>query len=135
MPPRLKVGIEINQADLKHLTKKLKILKNTAGKGTTKALVDGVGLQTTSKMKQQAPVDTGRLRTNVSYTTYVTDTRSELIMESEAIDPNTGRDYAPVQEYGLNGLRAQPYFQHNARWGFEQLYKRLTAAITRALKR
>ena len=86
-------------------------------------------------MKQQAPVDTGRLRTNVSYTTYVTNTRSELIMESEAIDPNTGRDYAPVQEYGLNGLRAQPYFRHNAQWGFEQLYKRLTAAITRALKR
>ena len=131
----LKTGLRINQLDLKHLNNKINELSDLGGLGETRKVLEHVGSQSTGRMKQSAPVDTGRLRREVEYTVRVTKAESDLIMESEAIDPETKIDYAPIQEYGLNGVRPTPYFRRWARWGFDELYIRVKTKIAKILNK
>lgn len=71
-------------------------------------------------MKAKAPVDTGRLKTNIR----VTKRQHKVIFTSEAIDPETNFDYAPIQEH-----RHRPYFYRTARKGFRELYNRINERI------
>ena len=120
-----KVGIRINKADLKHLIGKIDELENIS-KTDLKRSLNHIGKNTVGRMKRDAPVDTGRLRREV---TYRVPSNRDIVLESKAIDPKTGVDYAPAQEYGLHGLRPQPYFRHNARLGFRRLYEDLKRRI------
>ena len=81
-------------------------------------------------MRQQAPVDTGRLRSNIEAQTTLFNT---VEVESVAIDPETGEDYAYVQEHGSRHVRAQPYFNKNIAWWkrtFERTLRELLRAYT-----
>ena len=73
-------------------------------------VMDSNARNTLAKMKKDAPVDTGRLRRNIT-AQYAIDNKVDF--SSEAIDPETKEDYAPKQEFGTRFLPAQPYFYKN----------------------
>ena len=117
---RLKTGIEINKDDLKTIYKYLnklgqypdligKILKKEADR-------------TVNDMKADAPYDTGRLERNIEIYSI---NKFDVQIRSEAIDPKTGVDYAPIREYGLDGFAPNPYFRKNVQIFFKRLYDRL----------
>ena len=132
--PANRASVKVNKADLKNINRKLDLLSKVAGPREVLAAMDKVGKQTVNRMKQEAPVDTGRLRTNVEYNAIHRQSHTDLRFESEAIDPVTRVDYAPIQEHGLNGLTPQPYFFHNVRQAWKELRQELTAAINKALR-
>ncbi len=122
----LRFNTQVNQADLKNLNGKLKQLSEFSKKESRLSL-DHAARNTVGRMKQNAPVDTGRLRREVDY---------ELVgdgvtIHSEAIDPDTGIDYAPIQEYGgpRNNPPAQPYFRPNIIKFISELIKDLNRKL------
>ena len=119
----LKSGIFISPVSTRHLKKKLAELEK-APKELQRILKHEAN-QTVGRMKQDAPVDTGRLRRKIE-----TEVRldNEVIVTSEAIDPRTGVDYAPLQEYGI-GVPERRYFRKN----IDILRFRLKERINRAL--
>ncbi len=107
------MGLKVNFAmqGLRGITKKLAKIKAATSGGGLKDSFDEVGQKVVYYMDRDAPEDTGRLKRHIDYTA----TEDNLIFESEAIDPITGRDYAPAQEYGGRHFSAQPYFHKNIR--------------------
>ena len=127
----LKTGIRINQGDLKNLKDKIDKLRDypkEVFRIATHEANNAVG-----RMKQDAPVDTGRLRREIE--TYALFGAKEIIIKAEAIDPRTGVDYAPIREYGLDGHRVQPFFRHNADVFFTRLRQRLDRTIKQIFKK
>ena len=112
--------------ELKNLKKKFNKLHHYSFDGVERS-IQHVASQAVGRMKKSAPVDTGRLRREIGYTT----SHQNLIIFSEAFDPETGEDYAPLQEYGSTrrGIRAQPFFYKNVRWMFDALYKDISRKI------
>ncbi len=126
----LKVSIQSNQADLKSIKKKLEELKEF-GKHEVKKILTHEAKQTVGRMKKAAPVDTGRLRRNIEQTIY----RDDIVIESEAIDPQTGKDYAVIQEYGLSKfIKYTPYFRKNVRGLITNLNRRLKRRLKELTK-
>ena len=121
----LKAGIQINKGDLKNLRNKIASLANFPG--TANDILRHEGTQAVGRIKRDSPFDTGRLRRAVELKVQTSD---EIIIESEAIDPKTGIDYAPVREYGLDGHPPQPYFRHN----IDLMFTKLRARISRKLE-
>ena len=85
---------------------------------------------TVQRMKRDAPVDTGHLRTEITADSLGGD---ELEIRSIAIDEDTGVDYAPRQEFGI-GVPKQPYFfKHlrrfaaNVEYNIRAEFRRLTS--------
>ena len=87
--------------------------------------------QTIGRMRKDAPVDTGRLRREIKYT----QSKHNITFTSKAIDPEDGRDYAPIQEYGSRYVKAQPYFNKNVRRFFVETGKDLTRRINNIIKK
>ena len=81
-------------------------------------------------IKKDAPYDTGRLRRNVKVEV---ENGNQIYIISEAKDPRTGRDYAPVQEYGLEGLTPQPFFRKNIDIVFNGLFARLRRKLNKKI--
>ena len=126
----LKTGIRINQGDLKNLKDKIDKLRDypkEVFRIATHEANNAVG-----RMKQDAPVDTGRLRREIE--TYALFGAKEIIIKSEAIDPRTGVDYAPLQEYGI-GVPRRPFFRDNADVFFTRLRQRLDRTIKQIFKK
>ena len=121
----LKAGIEINKVDLRNIQKKIRELEKYPGEAYK--ILKHEGEQTVGRIRQDAPVDTGRLRREVTISTL---TNKEVVITSEAIDPRTGKDYAPVREYGLDGHAPQPYFRPN----IDRFYVRILDRLKRKLK-
>lgn len=116
----LRSSIQLNKQDLKNLKKKIKQLKDFSQKEVDLSLKHAAK-NAVGRMKKDAPVDTGRLRREIEYIT----TRDDLIVESTAIDPDTGEDYSVVQEFGGRFIKAQPYFFKNIRLMISSLTKDL----------
>ena len=83
------------------------------------------------KMKRDAPVDTGRLRREIKYDQKFHD----VTFTSKAIDPDTGKDYAPDQEYGTRYIKAHPYFNRNVRLFFDKVRKDIRRKIKNITKK
>ena len=128
---KLKFGLKLNQADLKRVNGKLSLLQKMGDTGVNKALNEEAR-KIVGVMKSEAPVDTGRLRTNIEYSNRG---GSGLVIESSAIDPNTGEDYAPIQEYGGRNIKHTPYFNHNVRKFISNLHANLRKRLQKILKR
>ena len=122
--PQLKARIFANKVDQKNLIKKIRSLEKYP-KEIQKVLRHEAN-NAVGRMKKDAPVDTGRLRREIEA---VVRKDNEVVVSSKAIDPQTGRDYAPVREYGLYGSRAQPYFRHNRDLFFTRLRQRFTRLL------
>ena len=104
-----KLGINMNVRDVARISALFDELKAVGG--DSEKILETTAKNTVNKMKRQAPRDTGRLIDNIEYDH---SQEGEIYFESEAIDPDTGNNYAPLVEYGL-GQRAQPYFWRNIR--------------------
>ena len=122
-------GIEWNQSDLKSLTGKIKDLAMFPGLARKVLLHESN--QTVAKMRNEAPIDTGRLRREIDSKI----TSSSATIESIALDPKTGIDYAPVREYGLDGHPPQPYFRHNIDLFFTNVRTRLQQTLKRLMQK
>ena len=122
----LKSGIQISPVSKKHLKKKIDALSEFPYE--LNKIMKDEGKITVLQMRQDAPEDTGRLKRNIGYE--VLFGGKEVILESTAIDPLTGRDYAPLQEYGI-GVPKRPYFRKNV----DIFFSRLKQRIDRTLKR
>ena len=126
----LKWSIQLNRSQLASLQSKMKQLGSLEASELSKAMAHA-GTQTVGRMKQLAPVDTGRLRRNIEQ-----EVRSDnIVFRSEAIDPKTRRDYAYVQEYGI-GVPPRPYFNKTIRNFFipkfiSELRRRINNIINR----
>lgn len=122
--PSNRFSINVNRVQLKNLQNKMKKLEKLAGGGKElqKALKHA-GSQGVGRMKQDARVRTGRLRRNIEY-----DTKGRtLVITSEAIDPETNKDYAP--------LYRSEYFDNNVKWVIEKLFSELNRRINRIINR
>ena len=104
----LRAGIKLNKTDLKNLQNKISAL--SAFPGTANQIMKHEAEQAVGRMKRDSPFKTGRLRREIEVKSQTVD---DILITSEAIDPKTGVDYAPIREYGLDGYAAQPYFRHN----------------------
>lgn len=111
------ISFSLKQSDLKRLNKKMKALE--AFPAELDAAIEHNASQAVGRMKQDAPVDTGRLRRQI----HQTNQQGGLYIESEAIDPRDGRDYAHTQEYGGRYFPAQPYFFKNIRVMISKLHR------------
>ena len=108
MPNR--VRIEVNQSDLKRLNDITSHLKKIGS--NPDAIIRGA-VETTADIaernaKRMGAYDTGRLAHNIT----VDKSSKGFIIESIAIDPDTGQNYAPIVHNGLGtgrNSRARPY--------------------------
>lgn len=122
--PENRFSLEVNKADLTRLKRKMKQLEDlVGGKKQLQASLNHIGSQAVGRMKRDARVDTGRLRRNVKKNTK----RRSLVITSNAYDPNTGRNYAP--------LYRDEYFDPNVRWTIENLFKDLRRRIDNIFRR
>ena len=126
----LKTGIQVNEADYKRFEKKIRQLKSLDSSVFPKIL-RRTGQSTVKEMSRYAPFDTGRLRTNIEYRS----TKESVTWESEAIDPETNIDYAPIREFGLDGRGASHYFYPAIRGAFTDLLHRMDQAIKSVLRK
>ena len=88
-----------------------------------------------SRMKNDAPFDTGRLKRNIDYRIVDKLLEFDVIFNSTAIDPEDGRDYAPTQEFGNRYIPAHPYFYKNLRLFFSDLGTDLKRKINNIIKK
>ena len=136
MPAQVRTGIQINQADLAALKKKMADLHYFSFNGVEQSVRHN-GNKAVAKAKNNATrmgaVDTGRLRRNIEGKMTGTGKNTEFIIESEAFDPETGLDYAPTVHWGLarRGRNAQPrpYLQEAFRYLIHELHKDLTRRL------
>ena len=133
----LKLEIKANQTQLKNIEKKLEMLREypeDAGRVIKHTSEQAVG-RMKSYATEMGAVDTGRLRRNIEW-----EPKGDFgaNITSEAIDPTTGRDYAPTVHYGLarSGRNSvpRPYFQRGVQWLVSELNKRLREAIKKIIK-
>ena len=110
----------MDPGDLKRLQQKVKELSDFSEKELILSLRHAAD-NAVGRMKQKAPVLTGRLRREIEYT----KERRALTLTSEAIDPDTKIDYAPIQEHGGRNINPQPYFYQNIRLMIHSLTKDL----------
>ena len=82
--------------------------------------------KTVTKMKREAPVDTGRLRGNIEAER--NPNGNGVIFDSSAINPETGEQYAPKQD------RIHGYFSRNIRKFRYQLHRNLQLRLRGVLK-
>lgn len=129
MPNR--ANIELDQGDLRRVIKKMRDL------GATKAevlnAIDKEAHNAEVRMKRAAPRDTGRLVRNIE----VTRSRNFVQFDSEAIDPQSGIDYAPIQELpnGTMPFKTTPYFWRNIRQFQRKIFPRINDILTRIINR
>ena len=122
--PQLKARIFANKLDQKNLVKKIRSLEDYPDEVRKVLIIEA--RNTVSRMRKDAPFDTGRLRREIEA---IVRKDNEVVVSSEAIDPQTGIDYAPIREYGLDGYKEQPYFRHNRDIFFTRLRQRLTRLL------
>ena len=125
--PKLTGTISLDPRSHKRLTDMVRLSEKLGANLNT--LMDAEAKKTLVKMKKDAPYDTGRLRRNITGQ-LTTDQRVDFI--SEAIDPETKDDYAPVQEFGTRFQRAQPYFYKNIK-AFNRRFEAGVRSIFRSL--
>ena len=123
-----KLTITVNPRDQKRLNNKLKSLDKFADFDLDK-LINSTAKEAQNKMESNAPVDTGRLRRNLGFE----HLSNGIEFYSEAIDPDTGIDYAPSQEYGTRLFKAHPYFYKNIKWFNNRFRLKISDAITKIL--
>ena len=85
-------------------------------------------------MKKDAPEDTGRLKNNIEFEVKHKLFHDEILFTSEAIDPDDGFDYAPVQEFGGRFNPAKPYFWKNIRRFFGELDDSIDEKVNKIFK-
>ena len=129
MPRRNQARIVVNENDAARLSSKMQELSNIGG--DVGKIVNNEARNTIRRMKNEAPFDTGRLFRNIDF---IQTGRQGVEFESEAIDPETKVDYAPIQEHGL-GVPARPYFWRNVRLFTRDTYLAVTRAIERKLRK
>ena len=82
-------------------------------------------------MIREAPVDTGRLQRQI-VSERISD--NSVIIFSEAIDPDTGVDYAPIQDQGGRHNRPTYYFTRNINKYVFNVMEDLRKSLIRVLK-
>ena len=125
----LQYRLGINSQDKVRLDLIFKRLKRFSTE-EVKASLNHIADNTEGRMRQLAPVDTGRLRREI----LVKVISEAIFFQSEAIDPETKADYAPLQEYGTRHWPAQPYFYPAIRWGHFALVKDLNRRMQNVLR-
>ena len=118
-----KVGIDLDKKSFDTIAAKLQELESLDGDGAK--IINTEAKNTVHRMQRQAPRDTGRLIDGIDF---IQTDKDAVEIFSEAIDPETKVDYAPIQEHGL-GVRAQPYFWHNVRLFKRDLFRSLQRMI------
>ena len=120
--------------DLKNLKRKLRDLNKLSFDGVEKSAKHNAD-RALARMKKDAPYDTGRLKRNIDYRYIDKFLEDDVIFTSTAIDPDDGKDYAPVQEFGSRYIPAHPYFYKNIRKFFGDLNEDLKRKIKNILNK
>lgn len=115
----LGVTLNTNVADLRRVKQQLRSLEKFS-KDELELSLTHFTSQTGAKIKQKAPVDTGRLRREVVGEVVQ---RNIANFTSIAIDPQTGEDYAPLQEHYV------PVFFSTIRQGIRKLVEDLARKL------
>lgn len=106
---------EFDSTDIDNAISKLRELSKEVDRIEKHMAEQTIGRAKANATKMKA-VDTGRLRRNIEYK----KTEDGFLIESEAIDPKTGKDYAPEVHYGLavRGRNSvpRPYLQEAFNW-------------------
>ena len=124
--------IELSKKDLSKLKNKFNELHKYSLDSVENS-IKHVAAQAVGRMKKEAPVATGRLRREIGYEL----ANKRVTIFSEAIDPETRIDYAPLQEYGSRKLNIppHPFFYRNIRWFYNALYKDISRKIRTILNK
>ena len=107
----IKASIELNKKDLKDLND---IQSNLSALGAkTDVIIDNEAERTVRKMKKDVRKDTRRLKNSIKWES---TGKNKGYFEATAIDPESGVDYASIQEQAsVAGISTTPYFFHNIR--------------------
>lgn len=119
----MKYKIELIQGDLKALNKKVKALEAIDKKGLSGALKIA-GAQASNEAKRKAPVDTGKLRSNIGF---------ERSPDGKSIEVFSNAEYSGYVEFGTRFQNAQPYFGPAIRIAMRNLVKTLDRLINKAI--
>ena len=126
----LKAGF--NASQVRSLQTRLKNLKSAAGPAEVSRVLHHHGKNVVGRIKAKAPVDTGRLRREVEYTV----SKERLEVTSRAIDPDTGFDYAYIQNWGSSAARipATYYFTNTVKRLFRDISDDINRRIINAMR-
>ena len=108
---KLRQGLHLDPREYKKMTDIINHLEDFGV--DARQVIENTAQATVKKMKREAPKDTHRLERNIT-AQYTIDGTVQI--ESEAIDPETGVDYAYIQEYGLSRFKTTPYFRKNIQY-------------------
>ena len=131
---QLKSGIQVNAADLARLNRKMRELIELDEEAVPKVM-KRTGEAVVREMRAYAPYKTGRLKTNIDYEVKEIENFTTVEFESEAIDPETKIDYAPIQEFGTRLFRGSHYFMPAVNGAAQELYHRINQAIKTILRK
>lgn len=125
------VGLTINPQQYKSIRKRFDTLKKFAGEKEYLRIMEHHAKNTVGRIKQDAPVDTGRLRREVSYEMAV----NGVHLRSRAIDPDTGEDYAYVQNYGdsARNIPATYYWSKNIPLMIQRIHRDISRRLKEAI--
>lgn len=120
----MKYKININSDDLKILRRKVRDLRAIDEKSLSGALKIA-GAEASNEAKRKAPVDTGKLRSNIGF---------ERLPDGKSIEVFSNAEYSGYVEFGTRFQNAQPYFTPAVRLAMRNLVNNLDRLIKKAIK-
>jgi len=120
----MRYKIEINQADLRNLNRKVRDLRAIDEKGLSGAL-KMAATTASNTAKRTAPVDTGNLRSQIGF---------ERSPNGKGVEVFANAPYSAFVEFGTRFQKAQPYFMPAIRLAMAQLQRDLQHLINRAIR-
>ena len=130
-------GLQFNTDANQHraLQQRIKALKSIFGPAEIDRVLQHHANNLVGRIKQEAPVDTGRLRRNVKSETFALFGNNAVRVVSSAIDPQTGEDYTYVQNFGdpTRNIPATYYFTRTAANFARKIYDDLGRRFRREL--
>lgn len=148
MPNRNIASLQVDAKDIQRINDLLQAIEVFGEKGMGR-IIELQGESAVKKMKRDAPVATARTQLEWEYDEIgrsagnlqrkiegAKEGKYNYIIFSEAIDPVSGEDYAPIQEQvnGTMPFRTKPYFWRNVRKFTYNVRDNLTKTLARILK-
>lgn len=125
---KLKSGIQIEDKSFARIATRVKNLENLASKEELGTLFEDVAKDTVFRMRKDVRKDTKKLKNSIEYS----KKKDGVEFTASAVDPDTGEDYASLQDTGGRHFAHTPYFKKNILIFIATIQYRLQSRIAQA---